>query len=397
MRDVLLPSLADDWARVIAVQLVGMARFAATRPADPLPARVAELSAALDELADNPIVAGRWPAPSEDAADVLRRGERRARGCRVARRRRRRRGAGEGAPDRQSSPRRGPGRDRDADAVLPGAVARCVISWSSGSASSGAAPVAIAELRRITTGHSRGNWFLELDDGSRYVVRVEQGGVFGTAGADEFEFMQAVGRLGFPVAAVRWLEPTGRGRRPAVLRDGLRRGRGGDGSGGPQPGPRAGRRLRAPPRRAAPARLGARVARVRRRGGDPRADRAVGRRLPLDVGAAGPAARGGRGLAAPPRPAAGAGGRRPRRSRPGQLRPRRSPGAGVHGLGVLPPRRPHRGLVVPALDARLAHDAAGGLADAHPRRGRRRGPTRAACATGRRSTSSRAPAPTARA
>ena len=70
-------------------------------------------------------------------------------------------------------------------------------------------PVAVVELRRITTGHSRGNWVLELDDGSRYVVRVEQGGVFGTAGADEFEFMQAVGRLGFPVAAVRWLEPTG--------------------------------------------------------------------------------------------------------------------------------------------------------------------------------------------
>jgi aminoglycoside phosphotransferase (APT) family kinase protein len=70
-------------------------------------------------------------------------------------------------------------------------------------------PVAVADLRRITTGHSRGNWFLELEDGSRFVVRVEQGGVFGTSGADEFEFMRAVGHLGFPVAAVRWLEPTG--------------------------------------------------------------------------------------------------------------------------------------------------------------------------------------------
>ncbi len=70
-------------------------------------------------------------------------------------------------------------------------------------------PVGVADLRRITTGHSRGNWFLELDDGSRFVVRVEQGGVFGTSGSDEFEFMEAVGRLGFPVARVRWLEPTG--------------------------------------------------------------------------------------------------------------------------------------------------------------------------------------------
>ena len=71
VRDVLLPSVADDWARVIAVQLVGMARYAATRPPDPLPGRVAELRAALDELAGNPIVDGRWPAASEDAADVL--------------------------------------------------------------------------------------------------------------------------------------------------------------------------------------------------------------------------------------------------------------------------------------------------------------------------------------
>jgi aminoglycoside phosphotransferase (APT) family kinase protein len=70
-------------------------------------------------------------------------------------------------------------------------------------------PVTVTSLRRITTGHSRGNWLLELADGSRFVVRVEQGGVFGTSGAAEFEFMGAVGRLGFPVARVRWLEPTG--------------------------------------------------------------------------------------------------------------------------------------------------------------------------------------------
>jgi aminoglycoside phosphotransferase (APT) family kinase protein len=70
-------------------------------------------------------------------------------------------------------------------------------------------PVTVRSLRRITTGHSRGNWLLELTDDSRFVVRVEQGGVFGTSGAAEFEFMRAVGRLGFPVARVRWLEPTG--------------------------------------------------------------------------------------------------------------------------------------------------------------------------------------------
>jgi len=68
---------------------------------------------------------------------------------------------------------------------------------------------AVVELRRITTGHSRANWYLELADGERYVVRIEQGGVFGTSGADEFEFMRAAARLGCPVARVRWIDTSG--------------------------------------------------------------------------------------------------------------------------------------------------------------------------------------------
>lgn len=68
---------------------------------------------------------------------------------------------------------------------------------------------AITELRRIATGNSRAMWFVAMDDGSRYVARVEQGGVFGTSGADEFEMMRAALALGCPVAPVRWVEPTG--------------------------------------------------------------------------------------------------------------------------------------------------------------------------------------------
>jgi hypothetical protein len=71
VRDVLLPSLADDWARVAAVQLVGMARFAATRPADPTPARVAELAAVLDRLSHNPVVAPNWSVPAASSEAVL--------------------------------------------------------------------------------------------------------------------------------------------------------------------------------------------------------------------------------------------------------------------------------------------------------------------------------------
>jgi hypothetical protein len=71
VRDVLLPSVAEDWARVAAVQLVGMARFAATRPPDPTPSRVAELAAVLDRLSNNPVVAPHWPVPTASPEAVL--------------------------------------------------------------------------------------------------------------------------------------------------------------------------------------------------------------------------------------------------------------------------------------------------------------------------------------
>jgi aminoglycoside phosphotransferase (APT) family kinase protein len=67
----------------------------------------------------------------------------------------------------------------------------------------------VADVERIATGNSRANWSVRMSDGARYVVRVEQGGVFGTSGAVEFEMMGAAHRLGCPVARVRWLEPTG--------------------------------------------------------------------------------------------------------------------------------------------------------------------------------------------
>jgi len=71
VRNVLLPSLADDWARVAAVQLVGMARFAATRPPDPTAERAAELAAALDRLTDHPVVSVHWKGSSTDPAVVF--------------------------------------------------------------------------------------------------------------------------------------------------------------------------------------------------------------------------------------------------------------------------------------------------------------------------------------
>jgi aminoglycoside phosphotransferase (APT) family kinase protein len=67
----------------------------------------------------------------------------------------------------------------------------------------------IVTLDRIATGNSRANWFVAMSDGARYVVRVEQGGVFGTSSAEEFRMMQTAGRLACPVAPVRWLDAEG--------------------------------------------------------------------------------------------------------------------------------------------------------------------------------------------
>lgn len=68
---VLVPAIADDWARVAAVQLVGMARYGATRPPDPTAARTAELADALDRLRSNEIVGTHWPDRSETTETVF--------------------------------------------------------------------------------------------------------------------------------------------------------------------------------------------------------------------------------------------------------------------------------------------------------------------------------------
>ena len=58
---VLLPSLRDDagWARAVAIQLAGLARYAAQRPADATAERVEEITAVLGGLTGNEIVSGR--------------------------------------------------------------------------------------------------------------------------------------------------------------------------------------------------------------------------------------------------------------------------------------------------------------------------------------------------
>ncbi len=70
-------------------------------------------------------------------------------------------------------------------------------------------PTEVVALSRIATGHSRAMWRVSVDDGSEYVARVEQGGVFGTSSAEEFRVMAGLAERGVPVAPVRWSEPSG--------------------------------------------------------------------------------------------------------------------------------------------------------------------------------------------
>ncbi len=58
LTDVVLPAIADgdDWARAATVQLIGLVRYAASRPADASSERLTELAAALGSLSHNPLV-----------------------------------------------------------------------------------------------------------------------------------------------------------------------------------------------------------------------------------------------------------------------------------------------------------------------------------------------------
>ena len=69
-------------------------------------------------------------------------------------------------------------------------------------------PTKILDVRRLSVGHSRAMHRVETDDGT-FVVRVEQGGVFGTSSREEFGIMRGLAAAGYPVAPTLWYEPTG--------------------------------------------------------------------------------------------------------------------------------------------------------------------------------------------
>ena len=74
-------------------------------------------------------------------------------------------------------------------------------------------PIRAVHVHVMSGGHSRRmlDVRVETDDGPLpFVVRVEQGGVFGTEGGSEARIMTALAGAGVPVAPVRWVEDTGK-------------------------------------------------------------------------------------------------------------------------------------------------------------------------------------------
>ncbi len=209
LRDVVAPALPPGHELDTAVQLQGLAAYAASRPGDQGAERARRLGEALD-------LPGLGLAEAlHEASDVLVAAVERPEHQAAQERARRVRSemveqldedvaaaapllvtfAGHPATDLEPVERRVPD---DELAALTG--------WFS-AALGGAVTVARAVVR--SGGHSRRMLVVDVEGPLRresFVVRVEQGGTFGTDGTLEAEAMQALAGAGVPVAPVRWIE-----------------------------------------------------------------------------------------------------------------------------------------------------------------------------------------------
>ncbi|MGC8512039.1 MAG: phosphotransferase family protein [Acidimicrobiales bacterium] len=204
----ILPALSGP-THATALQLSGLARYAAARGSDPRPARAAVLAG---HMSLSPPVT--WAEAAACASDLL-----------VADR--------QASDDSQRHPladaiRRDLRDFLEEDLLTAGPLLETFARHGSSSVSEQSSrpdevdalrswfsatlgqTVESFDVRVISGGHSRR--MLDVAVGtatsaSRFVVRVEQGGVFATEGASEAEVMRSLGSAGFPVAPVRWVEP----------------------------------------------------------------------------------------------------------------------------------------------------------------------------------------------
>lgn len=218
VRSVLLPQLADPWARLAAVQLVGLADFARRRGIDPWAVRLAELRAALGlppdaragevfDAASGALVHDSAARPTVRALLVRYLDEDVTLTSPLI-------GTFRGALPEGDPPPHTPAFHQPLPLAVEGGAAlgpaaTLLAAWLERQLGR---PVGIATIERMAEGHSRAMFAVTLEGGTRYVLRMEQGGVFGTSSAEEFRVMRGLHDAGLPVARARWHEPD-----PSVL------------------------------------------------------------------------------------------------------------------------------------------------------------------------------------
>ena len=215
----ILPAL-DGPTRDVALQLSGLARYAATRGGDPRPSRASRLAeligipgepawAEVAEAASGVLCEARGFAVASDGDPVQS-----TRDAAVASRAQRLRDdlraflaedLATAGPLLDTFARHGSSAVSDA-ATRPDEVA-ALKQWFSDTLGE---PISQFDSRLISGGHSRRMLDVTVETDSetlRFVVRIEQGGVFATDGASEETVMRALHRAGVPVAPIRWSEP----------------------------------------------------------------------------------------------------------------------------------------------------------------------------------------------
>lgn len=212
LRDVVAPGLRAGHELDTVVQLQGLAAYAASRPADQGDERVRRLAAALGaQVADLPDALERASAVLVAAVEGSGDGE-------VAQRVRAEllhqldEDIASAAPLLETFSGHPATDVEPAERRVPEDELRALTAWF-GEALGGPAEVTRATV--LSGGHSRRMLVLDVAGPrgvEQFVVRIEQGGTFGTDGTLEAQAMQALGRAGVAVAPVRWIE-----RDPAPL------------------------------------------------------------------------------------------------------------------------------------------------------------------------------------
>jgi aminoglycoside phosphotransferase (APT) family kinase protein len=205
LAEVIEPALPRGHARATAHQLQGLARYAKARGADPTPARAAELAALVGAKPDTT-----WARASTLASDLLVASRAAARPDGTAQQIREllagyiQADLDLTAPLLETFARHGEATSGEAPSRAPEADA--LESWLAAQIGE---PLVSFSAYVMSGGHSRRMLDVVAATATRsfsLVVRVEQGGVFGTEGATEARIMQGLHDAGVPVAPILWVE-----------------------------------------------------------------------------------------------------------------------------------------------------------------------------------------------